>query len=48
MALVQARVAAAGALGLDLAEIDAQTGISGITLDRAVIWLLKYGFLRQI
>lgn len=48
LALVQARVAAAGALGLDLAEIDAQTGISGITLDRAVIWLLKYGFLRQI
>ncbi|WP_299504971.1 glycosyltransferase family 4 protein [Cypionkella sp.] len=40
-------VTAAGSKGCDLAQLEAGSAIKGALVERIVIWLLKYGFVRR-
>ncbi|MFZ0097203.1 MAG: glycosyltransferase family 4 protein [Gemmobacter sp.] len=47
LAAVHDAIIAAGAAGIDRAGLEARTGMNAISTDRALIWLLKYGFARR-
>lgn len=47
LATVLDAVLAEGAAGIDRAGLQKRTGLNPIVIDRALIWLLKYGFVRR-
>nr|HRK42988.1 hypothetical protein [Gemmobacter sp.] len=42
-----AAIVAAGPAGSDRAALEASLGLTVVQLDRVLIWLLKYGFIRR-
>ena len=46
-ARTHAAIAAAGPMGSDRATLETALGLNVVQLDRVLIWLLKYGFIRR-
>jgi len=44
---VHAAIVAGGAAGADRAAVEAVTGLGALTVERILIWLLKYDFIRR-